>query len=401
MHPIKKHSKQNKFLALVLLFVAFDVLCDNYIAGSFNNASPLQEFLLFTGLLFLQIIFSPIQAGISDFYGRKISLIISISFSLFSLIFVYLYDLNLLAYFPVLILINISKGIFGNTVPISWAAVGDLGSVGGKSLRFSFALATASYAIAYLILIWLKKYLSDINATLLLILSFAFVLFLCSKAFYDLRDVKLTDITKLKNSFSSIIFNQILQIVEDIRNKSMQMIFIAWILWEISIYIILVYYADFSNYKSSIIEILMMIGYILGTLSIKFLHKIPDSRMIRVGYTISVASLLPYFALCHFIENIDNVLAACYFFHAIGNAILSPTMFSIISEHRRPHERGKIYGLAESGDTIAFFISGILIMTLKHFNLSIFFLVCISFFVVAISWFPYKQFEKISAKRTS
>ncbi|MGC1879147.1 MAG: hypothetical protein WA347_01860 [Rhabdochlamydiaceae bacterium] len=86
MHPAKKRSRQNKFLVLILLFIAFDVICDNYIAGSFSNESTIREFGVFVGLLFLQIIFSPIQAGVSDFYGRKISLIVSIFFSLLSLI---------------------------------------------------------------------------------------------------------------------------------------------------------------------------------------------------------------------------------------------------------------------------------------------------------------------------
>jgi MFS family permease len=398
MQLVKRHSRQNKFLALILLFVAFDVICDNYIAGSFSNESTIREFCLFVGLLFLQIIFSPIQAGVSDFYGRKISLIVSIFFSLLSLIFVYLYDLHLLAYLPLILLINFSKGILGNTVPISWAAIGDMGSTGGN-LRFSFALTTASYAVGYLVLIFLKKFLSDTSATLLLIISFIFVLFLCFKHFFDLKDAKFQDIRKLKKyTFISFFCNEILLIVKDIRNRSNQMIFLAWILWEISIYIIIAYYADFSNYKSSFIQVLMMVGYLCGTFSIKFLSKIPDSKMIRIGYAISVISLLPYFSLFYFVKSIDIVLAICYFFHAIGNAFLSPTMLSIISKNRKEHERGKIYGLAESGDTIAFLISGIMIITLKYLKLDIFFLVCISFIAVFISWLPYRNFEKITAK---
>lgn len=397
MHLIKKHSKQSRFLALILLFISFDVLCDNYIAGSFSNESSVKELFLFSGLLFLQIIFSPIQAGVSDFYGRKISLIVSISFSLFSLIFVYLYDLHLLSYLPVLIFIYLSKGILGNTVPIAWAAVGDIGSMEGKNLRFSFALATASYAVAYLALIFLKKFTSDTKTTLYLIISFVFVLFLCYRVFFDIKDIKMKGIRKLNCSFADFIFNEIVAIVKDVRSRLIQMIFLAWILWEISIYIILVYYADFSNYESSIIEILMMVGYICGSFAIKFFPQIPDSKMIRIGYVISVVSLFPYFIFSYFVKNVEAVLATCYFFHAIGNSLLSPTMFSIISKTRKEHERGKIYGLAESGDTIAFFISGIVIMTLKYLKFNIFYLVCISLFTVIISWLPYRQFEKITA----
>jgi predicted MFS family arabinose efflux permease len=176
------------------------------------------------------------------------------------------------------------------------------------------------------------------------------------------------------------------------------MIFIAWILWEISIYIIISYYADFSSYGSSFVSILMMVGYLCGTISIKFFSQVSDSRMIRAGYIISVLSLMPYFVLSLFIKNSDAILAICYFFHAIGNSFLSPTLLSIISRNRKEHERGKIYGLAESYDTMAFLISGAIIITLNYFKLDIFFLVCISFLTVFISWLPYRQFEKITAK---
>ncbi len=394
---LKKHSKQTKFLVLILFFVAFDVLCDNYIAGSFGNESTFREILLFSGFLFLQIIFSPIQAGISDFYGRKISLIVSITFSLIGLIFVYLYDLQFLNYITLLCLLNLSKGVLGNTVPICWAAVGDLGNAEGKNLRFSFALATASYAIGYLILILLKKKFSDINATLLLSILFIFILIICIKYFFDLKDAKFKEVRRVKViQFFALICREI---IEDLKDKSIQMVLLTWISFEISIYIVLIYYADFSNYESFIIEILMMIGYLCGTYSVKFFPNVSDSKIVKVGYTISVVSLLPYFALSHFVNNIDAVLAACYFFHAIGNALLSPTMFSIISKLRKVHERGKTYGLAESADSIAFLISGSAIIVLKYYSLSIFYLICVSFIAALVTLIPFRQFEKLSAKR--
>lgn len=397
MLELRKISKQTRFLFLILVFITFDVLCDNYIAGSFGSETTLREIVLFSGFLFLQIVFSPIQAGISDFYGRKRGLIVTLAFSLLSLVFVYFYDLHLLNYLPLLVLLNLSKGVLGNTVPICWAAVGDLGNMEGRDLRFSFALATASYAIGYLILIFLKKRFSDINATLSLSILFLLILIICARSFFDLKDPRVNKIRKIKMfPFIKLICHEILQ---DIKDKSIQMVLLTWISFEISIYIILVYYADFSNYESSVIEVLMMIGYLCGTYSIKFFPKVSDDKMIKIGYTISVVSLLPYFALSPFIEKIDSVLATCYFFHAIGNALLSPTMFSIISKLRSVHERGKTYGLAESADSVAFLLSGLTIIILKKFNQSIFFLVCISFFTALVTLIPYRRFEKLSGKK--
>lgn len=384
---------QNKFLALILLFVAFDVLCENYVAGSFSNQPPFRQFLLIGTLLILQILISPIQAGLSDYYGRKISLIISISFSLLSLIFVYVYDLGLVSFLPSLILFNLSKGVFGNTVPISWAAVGD---IEGKDLRFSFAKATAAYAIGYLILIVLNKFFKDVNATLALIVAFTIILYLCIRYFNDIKDVKIDQIRYLRKPFWEFFAKEISYILKDVKNKTNQAIFLAWILWEISIYVILALYADFINYESSLVEILMMIGYLIGTYAIKFYSHIEDSKMIRFGYAVSVFSLIPYFVFSRFFSNTDGILAGCYFFHALGNAFLSPTMFSIISKRREAHERGKIYGLAESADTIAFLISVILITIYKYLKLDVNFLIFLSFITVLISWIPYRIYEKLT-----
>lgn len=394
-----KHAKRNKFLSLILTFIAFDVLCDNYIASSFNNESPVIEFSLLVGVMLLQIVFSPIQAGFSDFYGRKISLVVSISFSILSLIFVYLYDLHTLTYLPIIIAICVSKGILGNTVPISWAAIGDLGKTEGKNLRFFFALATASYAVAYLILIFMKKTFSDIDSTLLIIILFILVLFICVRHFFDMKDPRLKNIIKSKNThLFDFIKKELILIKNDTKNKLNQMILLSWIFWEISIYIILAYFADFGSYESTFIAVSMMIGYLIGTISMKFLSHVPDSKMIRVGYIISIISLIPYFFLYSSYGNQNSIISTCYFFHAIGNAILSPTLFSIISKNKKEHERGKIYGLVESADTIAFLMSGVAIITLKYFKLDLFILVCVSFFTVIVAWAPYKEYERITEK---
>jgi hypothetical protein len=72
-----------------------------------------------------------------------------------------------------------------------------MGNVSGRNLRFTFALSTASYAVGYLILIVFKRLFSDVKAVLLLIFLFVFMLFLCIKFFFDLKDVKYQDVRKI------------------------------------------------------------------------------------------------------------------------------------------------------------------------------------------------------------
>ncbi len=392
MQVASEPPKNNKFLALIFLFIASDIMCDNYIIGAFNHSPPLIELLLLFIMLSLQIIISPIQAGTSDLYGRRKSLLFSILFSLLSLVFVFLFDMKLFSFIPMLILINISKGIFGNTIPISWAAVGDLS---GKNLRLSFAFATAAYATGYIGLVFFNKYLPNSIATFILIILFSATLFMCFFYFFDLKDIKTKELHYLNPKFCPYIVREISLIIADLKDKAYQNLFTAYILWEISIYVILILYADFMNNNSAFIEVLMMIGFLLGVSTFSFSGHISDSKMIRIGYVICVASLLPYFFFVFLFQNINIVLAGCYFFHAIGNALLSPTIFCLVGRGKADHEKGKIYGLVESADTIAFLIAIIFIMFYKYLQLQIIYLVSVSLITALISWIPYRRFEKL------
>ncbi len=398
MQTASQDSKKNRFLSLIFLFIASDVMCDNYIIGAFNHRAPLTELGLLLLMLSLQIIVSPIQAGLSDLYGRRKSLLFSIFFSFLSLIFVFFYDIKIFSFIPMLVLINLSKGILGNTIPIAWAAVGD---ISGKKLRFSFALATAAYAVGYMTLVFFNKYLPNSLATFILIIIFSIIVFMCFNYFFDLKDMKTQEIHRLHIKFPSYVMREVGLIIKDLKDKPTQNLFLAYILWEISIYVILILYADFMNNESAFIEVLMMIGFLIGISTFKFTDTISDSKMIRWGYMVCVCSLLPYFIFFYFIQDISIVLAGCYFFHAVGNALLSPTIYCIVGENKADHEKGKIYGLVESTDTIAFLIAIIFIILYKWLNLHISYLVSLSFITALVSWIPYRRFEKLRKTLTN
>lgn len=72
------------------------------------------------------------------FTVEKKSLIISISFSVLSLVLVFLYTKKILFSFYTLGVILLMKGLCGNTVPISWAAIADTQK---RDFRFSLTLS--------------------------------------------------------------------------------------------------------------------------------------------------------------------------------------------------------------------------------------------------------------------
>lgn len=53
--------------------------------------------------------------------------------------------------FPIIILASLLKGVAGNTLPLALAGIADTQD---KNYRFSFALSSGTYAIAYLLLIF-------------------------------------------------------------------------------------------------------------------------------------------------------------------------------------------------------------------------------------------------------
>ena len=117
MHSIRKFiprirsssTKQKLSIYFTIVLIIFDVVCDSLILNSFSKETPFKEFALFFLLVFLQIIASPMQSGISDHYGRKKSLTITLSATLLSLVILFLHTSNIFNYFVILVVVNIVK----------------------------------------------------------------------------------------------------------------------------------------------------------------------------------------------------------------------------------------------------------------------------------------------------
>ncbi len=427
------------YLPIILAFILGDVVCDNLIFRSFrtqtenspiiseesfgkktkisdfssasNGSLPSEkttenlsssteadslQFFLFLGALLLQTIAAPIQAAFSDLYCRKKSLLISLVLSLVSLAILYLYDQKVWFSLSTLLLIIFLKCSFGNTTPLAWAAVADTQN---KNFRFSFGLSTSAYAIAYLLLILSNKALTSDQSILSSLFVFAALVLLCLFLFKDIRDEVPSfqkEKTKRKPNISSAIKNEISLIFKDLRKGYIKKSLLSFLLWEISLYVILLLYVDFDVATFSFTAVAISCGYLFGIAILKIFPRITDKKMIVFGYNFSSISLLPIFIIVPFIsEGHPTLLALCYFFHALGNALLCSTIFALLSKVTPIHEQGRLYGLIASADTIAFLIASLAIILYNHFQLHFLYIVIFSFLTVSISWFPYKRFEKI------
>ncbi len=389
---INRHIDRYYYLTMIFMFIFGDIICNNYILKSFNNKSHTLQFFSFLSLLVLQVIASPIQAALSDLYCRKKSLVFSLAMSLLSLILVYFYTQTEVFFLPMLCITIALKGLFGNTIPLSFAAIAD---VRNKKIRLSFGVATFPYTAGYFWIIFTNKALPKESSLMLAMIILLVLVIVCWFVFEDRRDKTSHKNQRLHldRSLPTEISHEVGSVIHVLHNFSNQMAFLAYLMWEISLYSILLLYIDFDVQTFSSVGISMLSGAAVAVLILKFSEVVQDEKMIQLGYKLSAFSLTPFFLIYPFLKDL-YLLNTCYFFHAMGNVILSASLFALMAKRTTPHEGGKIYGLLDSVDTIAFSIASIFIMIYNNFDLKLIYLILFSFAAITISWIPYVQFRK-------
>ena len=387
------------YLPLLLSFLFVDEICNNYILEIFSQYSATKVFFLYVIFLLTQIIAAPIQSGFSDRYCRRKSLLVSLSFSIISIIII-LVSSNV--YFSILsfFLIILAKGGFGNTLPMSLAGIADTKS---PNTRFSMGLATAAMAAGYLVLLIFRMTLKQSILPYVLIVLFIVVVYVGVKYFFDVRDKdsKTTSVSSNEPKWKIALkeFRLVLEEPKLIKNEFKKprprWAIYTFLFWEISQYSIHMLNVDLQINRFSHLTTSMASGYLVGIIFLKILHKVSDSKMIRIGYLISLFSVLPFYFLLPFFDDTKIVMMICYFFFNLGAVFLAPSLFSILARERQSHEQGKIFGLLESTDTIAFLLSAIVTILYNSSKLPTVFIVSFSILILIFSWFVFSRFERI------
>ncbi len=379
-------------VSLVFIFIFVDVLCGNLLGIVYEERPRVEAVLLFLGFGILQIIFAPLQSATSDVYGRKKSLVISLFFSLVSLALIYFFkqSANFLLF---LIFSTLFKGIMGNTLPMSLALIADTRY---KNYRLLFICSTGAYALAYLLLASADfdgaSFLEN-KINFYLILSVVVAIIIC---ILFLKNQK-NNVTNIDENLSlpHVLKTERKLLIEDLKHTPTRRGFTAFYLWETSLYVILLSQVDFHINKISHIAESMMYGYLLGVVILILSYRLRDSTVIKIGYYISFLSLIPYFVFFKIVEDQTLLLRTCYFFHALGNAFLSPAFLSMLAKEIKAHKQGRMYGLADSVDTLAYICGAIVLLIFVAMKLDVIYLVSFSFIVFAISWKYYDRFQNI------
>lgn len=376
-----------RYLPILLIFILIDEISDNYILTIFSQKTLKWEFIFYCLFLVIQAIASPIQAGYSDFYSRKKSLVIALFCSALSLLVMLFYLQNPLLW--LLGLVCLVKAGVGNILPIAWAAIADTQST---NFRFSLGLSTAAIAVGYLLLIIMQRFFVSRMTGIIITFLFAVVIYLCIRKFNDIRDKKNNFEEELNNEKS--IVKEIHLIIHDfLKQRRTRKALITFLLWEFSFYIVHMQDVDFEIKEFENITPAMALGYLLG-IGILGLSKKSDEKMIQIGYLTSLLAFAPIFFINHLINKVLIIAIPCYFIYSMGAAFLVPSLFSILSKERKSNEQGKIYGLIDSVDTFAFLFSSIFVILCSYLKIKPIFVIIFSFLIILISIHYYVEFKK-------
>ena len=352
-----------KTLTLLLIAIGLDEAYNSSIIESSGNFSQLTKALISTLLFGAQVIFSPIQAGISDFRSRKKGLIIAFFVTSISLSLL-LCDSKSRYFISFLIIAACLKGIGGNIIPISRAVLAD--SI-KHNFRFAIGLTTSSIAAGYIFIAVISQFFNSFYVPMELLITTLVVLILILIFFLDRFD----SIAQVANRSLRIeIIENVKSIYEDfLKDKIFFMSSLSYYFWEVSFYLVFIKDVELRSKNFENFSIPMCVGYLLGVLSLKLINKWHDQHVLRFGYRISTVSVITIFIASIFgVQYSYYVSILAYVVFSFGYGFFIPCLFSMISKVRQPHEQGKIYGLIDSVDTIAFataLLFGVFILNFK------------------------------------
>lgn len=138
----------------------------------------------------------------------------------------------------------------------------------------------------------------------------------------------------------------------------------------------------------------MMTGYLIGVIILGFCKQVSDEAIIKTAYIITIASFVTYFILNKYMNDSLIPISSSLFLYSIGNAFLSPSIFSMFSKERQVHEQGKGFGLIVAADSAAFLLSVVGLTIYSYLSFELTNIMIISSVVFIVSLVPYRVYKK-------
>ncbi|MBS3905257.1 MAG: MFS transporter [Simkania sp.] len=364
--------KRSSILLLLLFFLVTSETVDvNLIHLSSVSINP--NYIIYP-LSILQIVFATVQAGLSDYYSRKKSILFGFVIILISLCFFVLSYWKYKLFFISLFIVFL--GVGGNVMPMALAALGDL--THAKNFRFILSIAIAAIALGSFGPLHLDNYLSDSSAFILTVIIVSSACILCS-----LLPKKTTHSTSEKFSIKtecSTIYQKFL------KNKTFLLALFGFFFVETSFYQIFLRDEAGTNHSFfRYIPIKFGIAYFIGTAALKYSRASDIKNVIR-GFWISFISV-GFLSILYFFGLVESWLVWISMIgamgYAYGYALFTPSLFSFVSKYHSSHDYGKIFGLIDSTDTLALISAFSIINFTKHISINSIYLLSTSIIIIA------------------
>jgi hypothetical protein len=311
------------------------------------------------GCTIFSIVFGPLQAGLSDFYCRRKSLIVSLIATLVGSLIFYIWYQNQKIIFLIIYILLI--GIAGNVSPIAIAGFKDI-TKSFYVFRYFLSLYVIIYYAGGVFYNTSKMYATEtvvyFSTIIIIFISIIFVSFL----FRDLID---KDLQEGKISFKS----ECLAIYHIfIKDTSFLLATISFLLAEISLYQITFRTEISENLLLQYLPLELIIGSIIGAIFLKF-NKSTDKYCLWMSLYLALASLVFVFILILFGINLKPVTISVLIVFSFCLCVIYSTFISILIRKRHHHDYGKIVGVIESVDDISYFLAILIIVFRRHIGL--------------------------------
>lgn len=329
-------------LCLIILGEMAKVFLGNGAGLKKQQVSGINLFIVFVSL---QIIFAPLQAGLSDFYCRKKSIIFCLVCITISTCVSSLYN-----YRPdLLILAALLFGIAGNLVSISRAGLLDL-IFPHQHFRFYIGLSTVAIALGYCFSAILFRILPIFVILLLVILGLMAGIFIAHFYFIDIKD---TQPFRHREKFS--LSREVYSLWNDLLSKPLfLLIFLTYFFLEVAFYEMFFDYTAMSADSFLFSVVVMSLGYIMGAFIIKT-HNLTDETWLKIGFFCSFITLILFISIP--IDRLLFLRLTFFVLFSLGYGLSIPCLFSLLSKQEASHSQGRIYGLIDSFDASALLIS--------------------------------------------
>jgi len=329
----------------------------------------------------LSIFFAPLQAGLSDSYCRKKSLIIALLITLISTTF-FLFWLHFKTVF-FLPLYIIFIGIAGNVTPIILSAFKDI-----IKIFYNFRLIISLWILTFyfgenfpsIFRGYIAKEIILSSSIIFSIISLFLIIFL----FKDVRDKTLLPKISIKQQAIYIYHNFL-------KNISFLLSILGYFIAIISLYQITFRSEVLHNLLVKNIPLEFITGTFLGVIFYIFYTK-EDLKAFKFGFTLSLISInLLFFLTCLNIKN-NFLLIMLMIIYSFGLCIFISSLYCMLTRARHHHDYGKIYGILESVDSLGYFFAALIIFSLKDINLN--YIWCISSILLILSGIFFHFFIK-------